>query len=1036
MSKENKEKYHPKYVARWRVSQCLSSLAAKEHLFTPAMRNVSVLIALLALASPAYGAVAFRAPGADEYRSGQVSVGVNLERPPPSTSSSLVTLFNGLSANPSAQTGWTPIAPPVVDSDGYVYYMLAAAAYTSPPQTFLKLAVLNFGGSTNSENVAANAGVVADINVGGAYSLNTADGRPPAWLTLGGKNSDTACLFWVATDASFRPTDVSVYSVFVGKTFTSSGSLPTWSTFSSIPWKFGPTASAVLRPTLSLDRTFAYMVSQGVTTSAATGAAATCLLRFNIEAGTRTGTNVTECKDIIDTATAAPAGLTVGAPTDIAPLSPLLSAVYSGLGYADGGANQMMLLSSSVGDVMFNVSWGLLPFSLSTLAAPSASSGIGGGGGSPGSNLQIRTASSWIDGVVALNADGVALRRVDRLSPQRSSVVWSATNAQIGHTPTLAKSIVALDEIRGWIYLCVNMTRYSVPASNSTNSAIGGPFSGFWNGTLVGLNNATGGIAFSSSEPIRGCSNDSVLIFPDNALLVSSPNAISMYQITSSNSIVSKWQFGFSGTSQPNLVPPALRNTTLLVGPGQLANLAFTPLPSPSPQPTAATSTPTPDTGAGLPGWSIAVIVIAAVAVAAAAAVVLLIRRRRMNKGGDKHEGDEAPMTANYAPPANAPRASPLIEVSQATTAVSTPSVPDRHVPNKRTSQFGASIFSVFPHSRHNQSTAPSSRGGSTVGYIGDDDADDIHMEELSEVSRVGGGSSAASEVGTVRTAIPLTRGNLALLDTAPARSNGGASATSTVRGPKDPRALAPVESDSDAERVFHMAREADGIATQTEPQTPKHSTANDIASPPRGPAPHPPHHSRPIEDDDDSLFQYPRGGSGQHQPSLSRSESNDSFMTAPMSMASRASARAQGIFDDSSSYFASESDGASISKRSSQWSLESTDTIRARPVGGRPGQVEEEEESAVERMDLAAYFGGTSSTIPTDKRLSNISDVTAVPGSVVGATTTREAGAIRPLEDVAEEKSVSIPSGSTNGDDEYDTAPEDVTKASWRAFG
>ncbi|KAI8814571.1 hypothetical protein BJ742DRAFT_766389 [Cladochytrium replicatum] len=230
------------------------------------------------------------------------------------------------------------------------------------------------------------------------------------------------------------------------------------------------------------------------------------------------------------------------------------------------------------------------------------------------------------------------------------------------------------------------------------------------------------------------------------------------------------------------------------------------------------------------------------------------------------------------------------------------------------------------------------------------------------------------------------------------------------------------------------MAREADGIATQIEPQTPKQSIAAHMASPPRRPAPHPPYHSRQIKDNDDSLFQYPRAGGGQHQPSLSRSESNDSFMTAPMSTASRASAT-QGLFDDSSSYLGSESDGASISKKSSQWSLESTDTVRARPAGGRPGQAEEEEESAVEMMDLAAYFGA-SSTIPTDKRLSNISDVTAVPGCVVGATTTREAGTLRPLEDVAEEKSTSIPSGSTNGDDEYDTAPEDVTKASWRAFG
>ncbi|KAI8814570.1 hypothetical protein BJ742DRAFT_766388 [Cladochytrium replicatum] len=453
------------------------------------MGKVLVLIALLALVSTAVGAVAFRAPGADEYRSGQ--------QPP--------TLLPRL--------WWTPIAPPVVDSDGYVYHMLVAAAYTSPPQTFLKLAVLNFGGTSSSENVAANAGVVADINVGGG---------------------DTACLFWVATDASFRPTDVSVYSVF-GQDIH------------------------IRREPSYMEYIFINSV-EGATTSATAGATAACLLRFNIETGTRTGNNVTECKDIINLATAAPAGLTVGAPTDIAPLSPQLSAVYSGLGYTDGGANQMLLLSSSVGDVMFNASWGLLPFSLSSLAAPSASSGVGGGGGSAGSNLQIRTVSSWIDVVVALNGDGVALRKVDRLSPQLSSVVWSATNAQIGHTSTLAKSIVAIDAI-----------------------------------------------------------------------------------------------------------------------------------------------------------------VIAVVAVTAAAAVVLFIRRRRTNKRGDKQKGD-------------------------ATTAVISSRSSGAQQSNLAV---GGMIFSVFPHSRHNQNSTQSSRGGATVGYIGDDDGDDIHMEELSEVSRVVGGSSAASEVGT-----------------------------------------------------------------------------------------------------------------------------------------------------------------------------------------------------------------------------------------------------------------------------------------------
>ncbi|KAJ3298339.1 hypothetical protein HK104_010804 [Borealophlyctis nickersoniae] len=98
---------------------------------------------------------------------------------------------------------------------------------------------------------------------------------------------------------------------------------------------------------------------------------------------------------------------------------------------------------------------------------------------------------------------------------------WRADNALLNHSNPLLKSIVAIDEKRGWLYTCVNMglTAPSV-------------------GTLVpvSMENARAGNSLwrlSGDLERQGvpCANNSVLVFPNGGLLVSTPRSLSAYKI-------------------------------------------------------------------------------------------------------------------------------------------------------------------------------------------------------------------------------------------------------------------------------------------------------------------------------------------------------------------------------------------------------------------------------------------------------------------------------------------------------------------------
>ncbi|KAJ1551822.1 hypothetical protein HK096_001634 [Nowakowskiella sp. JEL0078] len=534
----------------------------------------------------------------------------------PGTASSLQSLFDK-NIQPSAQTQWSPLCPPVVDSEGFVIYALAASAFGSNTQTFLRILVLDVQNVSPSGDSIGNFAQMTDLSLPGSYFLKPVTGRAPGFLGLAA--DDVSVLLWTGLDVG-SAVNPSIYSIFVKKS-GKRASNPQWAFTTSTPLSFGPSASIVFKPTFSLDSRWLFLLASNGTNSDP------CLLRYNITAtASNSRSEIQDCKAVgvtrLDDFVLFSQQDTSGQQY----ISPLLF---------DFGENQPFFINSDLD--LFNISWASLPvvtgFQKTTLTSST---------GTVAGEIQLTSSLGSKGWIVSNSNDNLTLLSFSSLSPEILKSTWSLSNAALLHSDTKQKRVIAVDDQRGWIYVCVNMTAFSIPSPNATNFASVGPIglvSGSWNGSVVVLKSSSGNLVLNSTmnPSINGCSIDSSLIFRNNGFMVSGPSLITLYEIVGNSTFAFRWSIPAnssspSSTQQPYLLPPIFRNSTLLTGSGQALALAYTHIPSPSPVVSSiVTASPTPVVTSDYT-LTIVLVVILVVCVIIFAIILLVFLRYRKRK--------------------------------------------------------------------------------------------------------------------------------------------------------------------------------------------------------------------------------------------------------------------------------------------------------------------------------------------------------------------------------------------------------------------
>ncbi|KAJ3084391.1 hypothetical protein HK102_000672, partial [Quaeritorhiza haematococci] len=523
-------------------------------------------------------------------------------------------------------------SPPISHPSGTIIYALTFDSVRSPGQSELKL----FGISTSTSSTPS---VVFDITVPGSYNLQVAPYSATAgqYLLFLGVVRDVVSLIWVADDerngtrlGATPPTAIHAY--FLTRDGSSSSGwkalTPSVSTFPTGPnFKFDPKIPS------APSNTFIYL------SAVETKNFQSCILRYDITSPPNPdGSLPSLC---------APVPFNpindIDLPLNVEPPNP-----DSQVFYITGGGDQLA----------YQAAWSNL-----------LGNGFRNNIGPQGSVRAIPYSDTY---ALVTNASGIGLWNTK--SPNSWQNVWVASNEALEHQPGLAKSVVAIDDQRGWIYVCKNMVPYNSNTTTTTTSSVSPPLVNtrpdittrgtYWNGTLTALLNDTGLPAWattststsssSQSLPTIPCSNSSILLLDDNSFLVITPSSASLYAIRTTStreggdsvSITSSWSIPFNSSSSealpPNLLSAALEPSTLF-----LANSIYT-------LPTSIRRTPT-DTPGGASGTAgggnsnlpktvgvlplsgfVALMVIVGVAVVAGIVAGFIVVSRKKKQGGVK----------------------------------------------------------------------------------------------------------------------------------------------------------------------------------------------------------------------------------------------------------------------------------------------------------------------------------------------------------------------------------------------------------------
>ncbi|KAJ3120582.1 hypothetical protein HK098_004470 [Nowakowskiella sp. JEL0407] len=682
----------------------------------------------------------------------------------PQIRTNLTSLF-ARTLQPSAQSDWTPLCPPVVDSEGFVIFTLAASAFSSGVQTFIRFLVLDQTKSSASGEFAPSWEVLADLSLPGSYSLSTQTGRRPAYSGITADNHIVAS--WISGEASA----LLIQTVIIRKTGDRK-SKPVWSFPPSIPLKFGPLSTYVFKPLFSGDRKWLFMP--------ASNAGGPCLLRYNISASISNQAGAQECKafgDIFPTV------------DDFTPFSQFDTEFQSYISSSeyDLGANQPFFIASRF-DV-YNASFAKLPLVSTRKTTLTQMSGT----------VQLNTFRDLKGRVIASSRDNVTMLGFPGLQPYSLFENWSLTNSDLKHNETSGKAIVAMDEKRGWIYVCVNMTQYTISTPNVTNTkTVGpvGPLSGVWNGSLIAVKNTTGERVFGSDSPdIRGCSISSVLILRNNGLLISGPSDIVMYEVDESSfskpALKKKWSVPVHDKDPQNqlpyLVSPTFLNSTMLTGTGDVAALTYTYLPSPTP-PTPSPNPNTPETFNGT--LLIALIIVAALLIALCVIFAVLHFRRRKRKNMKTVERSLIPQISTTNPDDSTHE------------SISTASY---H--NNNSLSPPSTRSHIWPFRKRSTKSAATSVSGSIT---------DLEMDNVSNRTPVQTRNTAtifAANTTETELSIPTETGPPPTRRETKIYVGGTPENRDSTSTPNESDSLSPESSD------FVLARENDGISTQTDPE-------------------------------------------------------------------------------------------------------------------------------------------------------------------------------------------------------------------------